>query len=317
MSTPLRVATRGSPLALWQAGHVAERLRPLAAPRPVELVEVETTGDRVRDLPLSRIGGDGLFTREIQRAVLDGRADVAVHSLKDLPTAAVPGLVLAAVPPRGPAGDALVSRRHRRFDDLPPGAAVGTSSLRRRAQALHRRPDLRLVDVRGNVGTRLRKLDEEGLDALILARAGLERLGLAGEMTEILDPDWMLPAVGQGALGLECREDDAATRTLLAPLDDAPTRQAVLAERALLRALGGGCLVPIGAAGVVRGGRLTLRGAVLPPDGRARVAGEDAGPAEEAEGVGRRLAEALLARGAGALLAGVGTTGAAPDSSKG
>jgi hydroxymethylbilane synthase len=311
MSSPLRIATRGSPLALWQARHVADRLRPLAAPRGVELVEVETTGDRVRDVPLSRIGGDGLFTKEIQRALLDGRADAAVHSLKDLPTAPVDGLVLAAVPPRGPAGDAFVSRRHRRFDALSAGAAVGTGSLRRRAQALHRRPDLGLVDVRGNVGTRLRKLDDGGLDALILAQAGLERLGLASEITEVLDPDWMLPAVGQGALGLECRADDAATRALLQALDDEATRAAVLAERALLRGLGGGCLVPVGAAGAVQGGRLTLRGAVLPPDGWARVAGEGAGPTAEAEAVGGRLAEELLARGAGALLAGSGPAGGA------
>jgi hydroxymethylbilane synthase len=304
MSAPLHVGTRGSPLALWQADHVATRLRALAGSRPVELVTIETTGDRVRDVPLSRVGGDGLFTKEIQKAVLAGTADVAVHSLKDLPTLPVEGLVLAAVPPRGPVGDVLVSRRHARFDDLPPGARVATSSLRRRSQALHRRPDLKLVDVRGNVETRLRKLDEQGLDALILAQAGLERLGLAGQVTEVLDRSWMLPAVGQGALGLECRAEDQLTRALLAALDDVPTRRAVLAERALLRGLGGGCLVPIGALAVVAGGRLALRGAVLSPDGSRRVAGELSGPAEEAEDVGRRLAQELLDRGARALLAG-------------
>ncbi len=302
MNLPLRIGTRGSPLALWQARHVAEKLRPLAAPRAVELVEIETSGDVVRDVPLSQIGGDGLFTKEIQRALLDGRVDVAVHSLKDLPTAPVPGLVLAAVPPRGPSGDAFVSRRSRRFDDLPPGAAVGTSSLRRRSQALHRRPDLRLVDVRGNVGTRLTRLDGNGLDALILAQAGLERLGFADRIAEILDPAWMLPAVGQGALGLECRSDDAATLALLAPLNDPATRSGVLAERAFLRGLGGGCLVPVGAATTVRDQWLTLRGAVLPPDGSARVGGEEAGPADDAEAVGDRLAAALLASGARELL---------------
>jgi hydroxymethylbilane synthase len=299
--TPLHIGTRGSPLALWQANHVADRLRPL---RPVELVLVQTTGDRVQDRPLAQIGGDGLFTKEIQRAVLDGRADVAVHSLKDLPTLLVEGLVLAAVPRRGPTGDAFVSRRHRAFDDLPPGAVVGTGSLRRRAQVLHRRPDLRLVEMRGNVETRLRKLAEQGLDALVLARAGLERLGLADAITEVLDPAWMLPAVGQGALGLECRADDSGTRTLLAALDDPPSRQAVLAERALLRALGGGCLVPIGAAAVVSGDSLTLRGAVLSPDGRRRVAGETEGPAADCEALGHRLAERLLAQGARGLLSG-------------
>jgi hydroxymethylbilane synthase len=302
MSAPLRIGTRGSPLALWQANHVADLLRPRAAPRPVELVLIQTTGDRVQDRPLAQIGGDGLFTKEIQRALLAGTADVAVHSLKDLPTLPVEGLVLAAVPRRGPTGDAFVSRRHRTFAGLPPGAVVATSSLRRRAQLLHRRPDLRLVEMRGNVETRLRKLDEQGLDALALAQAGLERLGLAAAITELLDPAWMLPAVGQGALGLECRADDRETLGLLEPLNDVPSRQAVLAERALLRGLGGGCLVPIGAAARVEGGTLALRGAVLSPDGRERIAGQAEGPAAGAEALGRRLADDLLARGARALL---------------
>jgi hydroxymethylbilane synthase len=300
---PLRIGTRGSPLALWQARHVADRLRPLSAPRPLELVEIETAGDRVRDLALTQIGGDGVFTKEIQRALLASEVEVAVHSLKDLPTAPVDGLVLAAVPARGPAGDVFVSRRHRRFDDLSAGAIVGTSSLRRRAQALHRRPDLCLVNLRGNVETRLRKLQEKDLDAIVLAQAGLERLGLAEHISEILDPAWMLPAVGQGALGLECRADDAQTLALLGPLNDPSTRQSVLAERALLRGLGGGCLVPIGAAGRVEGAQLTLRAAVLTPDGTRRVEAETAGPAAEAEALGQRLAETLLARGARHLLA--------------
>jgi hydroxymethylbilane synthase len=299
---PLRIGTRGSPLALWQANHVADRLRQHAAPRAVVLVEIETTGDRVRDRALAQIGGDGLFTKEIQRALLAGAVDVAVHSLKDLPTQAVEGLALAAVPERGPAGDALVSRRHAGFDALPAGAVVATSSLRRRAQALHRQPNLRLIDVRGNVETRLRKLDEQGFDALILAEAGLVRLGLGGRITEILDCEWMLPAVGQGALGLECRAEDAATRALLRRLDDAATRAAVLAERQLLRSLGGGCLAPLGALAVVRGDDLSLRAAVLSPDGGRRVAGEHGGPATQAEEVGRRLAEDLQARGASELL---------------
>jgi hydroxymethylbilane synthase len=303
MTVPLRIGTRGSPLALWQARYVADRLRPLAAPRPVELVEIETAGDRVRDVALSQIGGDGVFTKEIQRALLAGTVDVAVHSLKDLPTQPVEGLVLAAVPPRGPTGDVFVSHRHARFDALPRGATVATSSLRRRSQALHRRPDLNLVTIRGNVETRLRKLDEQGLDAIILAQAGLERLGLSAVITEILDPEWMLPAVGQGALGLEGRANDAATLTLLLPLNDPPTRQAVLAERALLRGLGGGCLVPIGAAGVVERERLNLRGAVLTPDGLRRVADQIAGVAVEAEALGQRLADVLLSAGARDLLA--------------
>jgi hydroxymethylbilane synthase len=301
--TPLRIATRGSALALWQADHVADRLRQLAGARPVELVRIQTAGDRIQDVALSQIGGDGLFTKEIQRVLLAGSADVAVHSLKDLPTAAVEGLVLAAVPPRGPSGDAFVSRRHVTFDCLPPGATIGTSSLRRRAQLLYRRPDLRLVDMRGNVETRLRKLDEQALDALVLAHAGLERLGLEAAVTEILDPEWMLPAVGQGALGLECRVEDRETCTLLQRLNDPPTRQAVLAERALLRRLGGGCLVPIGTAARVDTNGLVLRGAVLAPDGSERIAGQTSGPATEAEAVGQRLADELLTLGARRLLA--------------
>jgi hydroxymethylbilane synthase len=303
MNPPLRIGTRGSPLALWQARHVAGLLRPLAGSRAVELVEIETAGDRIRDVALTQIGGDGVFTKEIQRALLSGTVDVAVHSLKDLPTTHVSGLTLGAVPERGPSGDVFVSHKYRRFDDLPRAAVVGTSSLRRRSQALHRRPDLNMVNLRGNVETRLRKLDEQDLDAIILAEAGLERLGLGSAITEILDPQWMLPAVGQGALGLECRSDDAVTLDLLTPLNHWPTRQAVLAERALLRGLGGGCLVPIGASARVDGERLMLRGAVLTPDGKQRVAAETSGAADEAEAVGQWLAEMLCARGAGELLA--------------
>jgi hydroxymethylbilane synthase len=300
MARTLRLGTRGSPLALWQANHVAALLRPLV---PVELVPIETTGDQIRDRPLSQIGGEGLFTKEIQRAVLEDRCDVAVHSLKDLPTIVVEGLLLGAVPPRGPTGDALVSLQHRSFGVLPQGATVASSSLRRRAQLKYRRPDLHLVDVRGNVETRLRKLADNQWDAIVLAQAGLERLGLAASITEILDPQWMLPAVGQGALGLECRSDDSCARLLLEQLDDTATSAAVRAERALLRALGGGCLVPIGAATSVEGDSLTLRGVVLPPDGSRRVAGAVTGPLADAESLGQRLARDLLAQGAGELLA--------------
>jgi len=299
---PVRIGTRGSRLALWQAGYVAERLRPLAKGRPVELVEIQTAGDQVRDVPLPQIGGEGVFTKEIQRALLAGTVDVAVHSLKDLPTLEVPGLLLVAVPPRGPAGDVFVSRRHHRFDDLPSGAVIATSSLRRRAQALNRRPDLRLVNIRGNVETRLRKLVDEDLDGLILAQAGLERLGLGEAIREVLDPGWMLPAVGQGALGLECRAGDHAARALVEALDHGPTRQAVRAERALLRALGGGCQVPIGAWTSVSGETLSLRGAVLTPDGCQRIEGQMVSSIGEAETLGQQLAEALRKRGAGELL---------------
>jgi hydroxymethylbilane synthase len=296
--TPIRIGTRGSKLALWQANHVADRLRPLVVPRPVELVIIATAGDQVRDVPLAQIGGEGVFTKEIQRALLDGSVDVAVHSLKDLPTIPVAGLVLAAVPERGPTGDVFVSEKHRRFDDLPSGAVLATSSLRRRAQALYRRPDLRLIDIRGNVETRLRKLHDEGLDATILAEAGLRRLGLGSAVTEVLDPAWMLPAVGQGALGLECRADDAETLAPVRRLNHLPTQRAVLAERAMLLALGGGCQVPMGAVCRVTSELLSLRGAVVRPDGTQRIEAELSGSADDPEAVGRRVAEELLARGA-------------------
>lgn len=303
MTRPLRIGTRGSRLALWQANHVAGLLRAVPAAPSVELVIIETAGDQVRDVPLSQIGGDGVFTKEIQRALLDNRVDLAVHSLKDLPTTQVEGLVLAAVPLRGPAGDVLISQRHRSFDTLPPGAVLATSSLRRRAQILHRRPDLKLVQIRGNVETRLRMLGDEGLDALILAEAGLVRLGLSAAITEVLDPAWMLPAAGQGALGLECRADDQVTWALAEGVNDKTTFQAVCAERALLRALGGGCQVPIGAAAAVREATLTLRGAVIQPDGKQRIDGEVQGSAESGNELGEHLADILRARGAGELLA--------------
>jgi hydroxymethylbilane synthase len=303
MALPLKLGTRGSPLALWQARHVADLLRPIAAPRPVELVLIETHGDRDQATALSAMGGFGVFTKAIQQALLDGKADVAVHSLKDLPTIPTDGLSLAAVPPRGPTGDAFVSHKYRRFDDLPKGARVGTSSLRRRAQQLNRRPDLALVELRGNVDTRLRKLAEQDLDAIVLAEAGLARLGLADRITERLDPGWMLPAVGQGAIGLECREDDRETRSVVGEVNDAPTWARVLAERAMLWALGGGCLVPVGATSVVEDGVLTVRGTVLSTDGTRRIAATHRGPAETPLAVGQELAAMLLGEGAGELLA--------------
>lgn len=299
MTRPLRIGTRSSPLALWQAHYVQSRL---GGPEAAELVLIETEGDRIRDRALSAIGGLGLFTKEIQHALLEDRVDIAVHSLKDLPTIPVEGLVLAAVPERAPLGDAFVSTRHARFDDVPLGARIATSSLRRRSQLLHRRPDLHIEDVRGNVETRLRKLDEQGFDATILAEAGLRRLGLERHITEILDPTWMLPAVGQGALGLECRANDEVTKAALAPLTDPATWHAVIAERAFLAALGGGCLVPIGALGRIDGETLHLAGAVLPVDGKRRVAGTVTGPMSESQALGERLAAQMLGEGAGELL---------------
>jgi hydroxymethylbilane synthase len=300
--SPLRLGTRSSPLARWQADHVADRLRPVADPRPVELVFVETHGDRDQSTALAAMGGFGVFTKAIQTALLDDRADVAVHSLKDLPTIPEPKLVLAAVPPRGPTGDAFVSHKYRRLDNLPNGAVVGTSSLRRRAQVLNRRPDLKLLDLRGNVETRLRKLHDQDLDAIILAEAGLVRLGLQEHITGILDASWMLPAVGQGAIGLECRTDDADSRHLVEALNDPATWARVLAERAMLYALGGGCLVPIGTTSRVEDGVLTVRGAVLSPDGRRRVVATHVGQANTPLAVGQELAAMLLAEGAAEIL---------------
>jgi hydroxymethylbilane synthase len=300
--TSLRLGTRGSQLALWQANHVAERLRSVVDPRPVEIIVIDTHGDLVQDRPISAMGGFGVFTKSIQDALLDKRVDVAVHSLKDLPTIPVPALALTAVPPRGPAGDAFVSHKHARFADLPNGATVGTSSLRRKAQLLNRRRDLKIVDLRGNVETRLRKLKEQDLDAIVLAQAGLLRLGLGDAITEILDPSWMLPAVGQGAIGVECRADDAQTRHFVEALNDPATWAAVQAERAMLWGLGGGCLVPIGALSTIEGSWLTLRGAVLSPDGSRKVVDTHRGPIDQPLNVGSELAARLLTAGARDLL---------------
>jgi len=299
---PLRIGTRGSQLALWQANYVRDRLLALAPKLPIELVEIQTEGDLNRNVPLVQLGGQGAFTKTIQQALLNERADIAVHSLKDLPTFAVNGLVLAAVPERGPSGDAFVSTKHRSFADLPQAAVVGTSSLRRQSQILERRPDLQLVNLRGNVETRLRKLDEQKLDAIVLAQAGLVRLGLDRHITEILDRSWMLPAVGQGALALECRTDDLPTRSLVGRLNHTETRAAVLAERAMLRGLGGGCAVPIGAASSIENGVLSLRGVVLPPNGTRRVEAHVTGPIEQAETLGEQLARDLMSSGGRELL---------------
>lgn len=300
--TPLRLGTRGSPLALWQARYVAQLVGAASPGVSVALVEIQTTGDQVRDVPLTQLGGEGAFTKAIQQAILDGRVDGAVHSLKDLPTFAVANLVLAAVPPRGPTGDALIAKQSRAFSALPAGAVIATSSLRRRAQLLHRRGDIVVDDIRGNVETRLRKLMEAKFDAIVLAQAGLERMGWADKITEVLDASWMLPAVGQGALGVECRADDARTRDLLTRIDDRATHEVVLAERALLRGLGGGCQVPIGALTTRHADQITLRGVVLSPDGRRRIEGELTRPARDPQALGQALADDLLARGAREIL---------------
>ncbi|MFO0906015.1 MAG: hydroxymethylbilane synthase [Pirellulales bacterium] len=311
---PLRLGTRGSPLARWQADWVADQLTRRGF--RVERVLITTQGD-VKTGPLGSFGGVGVFTKEIQRALLDRQIDLAVHSLKDLPTEPVPGLTLAAVPPREAPGDVLVSRHPGGLEGLPPAARLGTGSTRRKAQLLHVRPDLRVEDIRGNVETRLGKLDAGEYDAIVLAEAGLTRLGMVDRIQTVLPKTVILPAIGQGALGLETRDDDARTQAALRTLDDPATHQAVLAERAFLATLRGGCLAPVGgwaqiqesaAPGDSPEPQLQLEGVVLSPDGRRRLAGQATGAACEAELLGRRLAEELLAQGALELIQAARTT---------
>ena len=298
-NSPLRLGTRSSPLARWQAEWVAARCAELG--HPVELVLITTSGD-VKTGPLGAIGGVGLFTKELQRALLDERIDLAVHSLKDLPTDVVPGLTLAAVPEREAIGDMLLTREGLSLAQLPHGARVGTGSIRRRAQLLHHRPDLRITDIRGNVETRLRKLDEQEFEAIVLAEAGLKRLGLANPTMQLLPRAIMLPAVGQGALGIEARTADERTLAALAPLNHADSRASVLAERAMLLTLCAGCLAPVGAWGRIERGELLLMARVLSGDGRQVLEGSAGGQPAEALAIGRRLAEELLARGAGEMI---------------
>jgi len=293
----LVLATRGSALALAQAEMVAGALRAAHRGLAVELRTIQTKGDRVLDRALSAIGDKGLFVKEIEEALLAGEADFAVHSCKDLPSVQPDGLVLAAFPRRADARDALVSRHGWRLAELPRGARVGTSSLRRASQLRWLRHDLEVVDLRGNVDTRLRKARSEGYDAIVLAAAGLERLGLAGEITELFDARTLVPMVAQGALALECRAGDPATAGLLAALDHAPTSLAVRAERALLRRLEGGCQVPIGAYAAVDGTALDMVGFIGTPDGSLVVRDELRAGVDEPELAGQALAEALLARG--------------------
>ena len=303
MPDPLRIATRRSQLALWQAEHVAALLRAAHPSLPVELVPMSTQGDRVLDRALAEVGGKGLFVKELEVAMQEGRADIAVHSMKDVPSELPPGFCIAAVLPRANPLDAFLSLRHARFEDLPAGARVGTSSPRRQAQLRHARPDLRLELLRGNVDTRLRRLEEGVLDAILLACAGLERLGLGGRITQPLDLELSLPAVGQGVIGIECREDDAASRAALAALHHEESFVRLVAERAFAQALGGSCHSPIAAhATLADGGSLTLRGFVGAPDGGEVYRDLERGAAAEAEATGRRLAARMLAAGAGALL---------------
>lgn len=299
----LRIGTRSSPLALWQAEHVRSMLLEHHAGLEVELVHISTIGDRDRNSPLAAVGGMGLFTKEIQRALQDRHVDIAVHSLKDLPTAHPEGLVLGAIPEREEVADALISPMFKIIKDLPQGARVGTSSLRRKAQLLHDRPDLVIEPVRGNVETRMNRALQGDLDAVILATAGLNRLGFAGNITEVLGPPAFLPAVGQGALGVECRADDAQVLALLKPLNHWPTRASVLAERHLLRLLEGGCMIPLSAWGRVESsGKLALAGRVFTLDGSRMAEAEAVGELSAPEELGKIVAGLLLERDAAAIL---------------
>ena len=299
LNATIRLGTRASALALWQAHWVADRLRELGA--TVELIHITTVGDR-KTGPIGQLGAQGVFTKEIQRALLDHEIDLAVHSLKDLPTDPVAGLQLAAVPPRENPGDVLVSSIAKSIEELPEASRIGTGSVRRRAQLLAVRSDLNVLPVRGNVDTRLRKLNDGEFEGLILAEAGLTRLGLKGDNAHTVPRDVMLPAVGQGALGLETRADDEATASVVRRLDDAATHQAVLAERSLLSALRGGCLAPVGAWGRCDAGQLTLDAVVLSPDGKQRLATDQFGAVDHAVEIGQAAAAELLGQGAADLI---------------
>jgi hydroxymethylbilane synthase len=300
----VRLGSRGSALARWQAEHVRARLETAHPGLQVEVRLIRTTGDRITDVPLARIGDRGLFTKEIDRAVLEGEVDIAVHSLKDMPTRLPDGLILAAVLDREDPRDALLVApgRPRSLAGLPPGARVGTSSLRRRAQLLHRRPDLIVEDLRGNLDTRLARVAEGDYDAAILARAGIRRLGREDAIAEILEPPDWLPAPGQGALAVVAREDDAETLALVAPLDDPVARPTTTAERAFLRTLEGGCQIPIGALATQVGDTLQLHGFVSSTDGQTFLRGQASGDARDPVALGQELARSLLDRGAREIL---------------
>jgi len=303
MTRTLRIATRKSPLALWQAEHVAEALGRHHPDLKVELVAMTTRGDKLLDAPLAKVGGKGLFVKELEQAMLEGRADLAVHSMKDVPMEFPPGLELAIIMERDDPRDAFVSPRYENVDALPQGARVGTSSLRRGTQLRSLRPDLQILNLRGNVQTRLRKLDDGEFDAIILAAAGLRRLALHSRIRSLLAPEQCLPAGGQGAVGVEIRSDDQELAELLAPLHHVPTALKVRAERALNRRLEGGCQVPIACHAVLETpDRLWLRGLVGEPDGSVVLTAEARGSAQQPEELGVQVAEDLLGQGAGAIL---------------
>ncbi len=308
----IRIATRESQLALWQANYIKDELKKRSPERNVELIPVSTIGDRDRTEALANMGGMGVFTREVQRVVLDHNADIAVHSLKDLPTESIAGLTLAGIPPRESRFDVLVlpecllscmgESACNDLSCLSIGARIGTGSLRRQSQLLHARPDLQVLNIRGNVETRIKKLNDGEYDAIILAEAGLHRLNLKQHIAVVLQPPLMLPAVGQAALGIECRSDDSLVIELLNAISDQVTAAEVLAERACLRALRAGCHAPVGTLSTCHGSTLTLQGIVLSPDGTQRFQATETGPSSDPETLGERVAQKLIEDGASAIL---------------
>jgi hydroxymethylbilane synthase len=301
----LVIGTRGSRLALWQAEWIQARLKAIAPDVSVTLQTIKTSGDRFTDVPLAMIGGKGLFVKEIEEALLKGEIDLAVHSMKDVPTVLPDGLEILCVPPREDPHDVLISRDAVPLGRLPQGARVGTSSLRRQSQLLHHRPDLQIKMLRGNLDTRLRKLREDGFEAIVLAAAGLRRMGWLDQVTEYLPFEVSLPAIGQGALGLEGRRDDHFVRELVKELEHPPTRTAVTAERALLARLEGGCQVPIAAHALLTGETLTMDGVIASVDGRQLLRERIDGVRSDAQALGTRLAERLLAKGGDRILAAI------------
>jgi hydroxymethylbilane synthase len=302
MLKPVAIATRGSKLALWQADWVRSALCKRFPGSTVQLAIIKTQGDKILDVPLAKVGGKGLFVKEIEEALQDGRADIAVHSMKDMPADVPAGLSIGAVPEREVPTDVFISRDGRSLGDTPSGAIIGTSSLRRAAQLRHLRPDLHIVPLRGNVETRIRKLETDNLAAVVLAAAGVKRLGLADRITEHLPADLMLPAVGQGALCIEIREHLTRIGSMVATLDHPATHHAINGERAFLKRLQGGCQVPIAGYGCVAEGQLTLTGLVASIDGKTLIKHNLSGPVENAEQIGIELAEILLFRGADEIL---------------
>jgi len=298
----LRIATRSSPLALWQANDVKQRLEAIHTDLTVELLPIKTKGDKILDTPLAKIGGKGLFIKELEEAMLAGTADIAVHSMKDVPMELPPGFELPVICERDDPRDAFVSNNFDTLDDLPHGARLGTSSLRRQSQMQALRPDLEIISLRGNVQTRLGRLDEGRFDAILLAAAGLRRLELTERIRSSIAPEQCLPAVGQGAVGIECREGDEKVKAILAPLNHTDTWDRVVAERAMNRRLEGGCQVPIAGYAELEGDTIWLRGLVASEDGAVVYTAEGRAPRQEAEALGVRIAEDLLSQGAGDIL---------------